>query len=85
MRSNERVCIVGDVLKGPSVQTRFQRREEETSLNQEVSVICVLGRASAQTLLSLLVTVFRFLLPSATHWALRNSVHGSHPMAVERW
>lgn len=48
--SSEGACILGDILKGPSVQMGFQRKEEETSLSQELlSVICVLGRASAQT------------------------------------
>lgn len=56
--------ILGDVLKGLSVQMRFQSSEEETSLSQEVSVICVLGRASAQTRLSLPVTVLRLHLSS---------------------
>lgn len=56
--------ILGDVLKGLSVQMRFQSSEEETSLSQEVSVICVLGRAPAQTRLSLPVMVLRLHLSS---------------------
>lgn len=47
--SSEGACILGDVLKRPSVRLGFQSREEGTSLSQELlSVICVLGRASAQ-------------------------------------
>lgn len=49
-----------------SVQMIFQSREEGTSLRQELlSVICVLGRASAQTGQKSLGNCVAFPLPSA--------------------